>query len=380
MRWRSPTHRTVAGQRIDGAWCHVWLRRAGGTHAVEDLLAFADGTIHCGRSTDLAGLRRMLESGEIALTDPAADHSPAGGTGQRGWRSRAPEPLTPEGFLLDVADRIEALAGRPTAADRCWAAIRDYLRDPVEARRQEVRAAYLAVPPHRRVYVLGDMDAQDRPLRILTADLGTVLGGDGPVATEELRREAHEYFTQTEEAVERERRQRAVQHADDPPQPPPPAVTLNQTVFPSGWPDRLGTFALRNDYPAPIDVEGEVYPSVQHAYWALSTAQAADRTRVREAPSTREAQERGGRARRRPDWPAVRLAVMADLLRAKFTQHPDLAEVLLSTGEAPISYTGFSDSPYWLDDPDGRGRNWMGRLLELVRAELRLRPPGPPAP
>lgn len=66
----------------------------------------------------------------------------------------------------------------------------------------------------------------------------------------------------------------------------------------------------------------------------------------------------------------MRPAVMAGLLRAKFTQHPELAQILLATGDATISYTGLSDSPYWRDIPDQRGRNWTGRLLELTHAEL----------
>lgn len=40
-----------------------------------------------------------------------------------------------------------------------------------------------------------------------------------------------------------------------------------------------------------------------------------------------------------------------------------------------------SDSPFRRDVPDGRGRNWMGRLLELTRSELvaqqLLRPENP---
>jgi predicted NAD-dependent protein-ADP-ribosyltransferase YbiA (DUF1768 family) len=66
----------------------------------------------------------------------------------------------------------------------------------------------------------------------------------------------------------------------------------------------------------------------------------------------------------------VRLAVMTGLLRAKFAQHIELAEILVSTGDATIRYTGLSDSPFWRDAPDSRGRNWMGRLLELTRFEL----------
>jgi predicted NAD-dependent protein-ADP-ribosyltransferase YbiA (DUF1768 family) len=61
---------------------------------------------------------------------------------------------------------------------------------------------------------------------------------------------------------------------------------------------------------------------------------------------------------------------MAGLLRAKFTQHPALAEILLGTGDARIAYSGYEESPYWRTARDDQGRNWVGRLLELVRSEL----------
>lgn len=66
---------------------------------------------------------------------------------------------------------------------------------------------------------------------------------------------------------------------------------------------------------------------------------------------------------RRTDWPQIRVAVMARLIRAKFDQHPEIAAVLLGT--APIRYSD-STSPHW----DERGRDWTGRLLELTRSEL----------
>ncbi len=65
---------------------------------------------------------------------------------------------------------------------------------------------------------------------------------------------------------------------------------------------------------------------------------------------------------------------MAELLRAKFTQHPKLAEVLMGTGAARIHYSGLG-SPYWLTS-GSTGRNWTGRLLELIRAELLARRAG----
>lgn len=342
----------------------------GGGYYLDDLVVFADGRITCDERTDLVGLAKKLATGRWAVTDPGTPPLP---DPPSKWEARYSEPLTPEGFLLEVADRIEALNNRPTVRKRCWDAIRQYERQPSEANRELLRAAYLAVPAHLRVYVLGDMDLQDRPLRILLTEIGEAVDGDGPVVTAEMHQGVLDYFARTSKAVQDERERRAVQHADDPAAPGRPVLVSHEAVYPQGWPDERGLFVLRNDFPAPVEFAGDSYASVQHAYWALSAADASDRSTIRDAASGREAHDLGGRATRRSDWPDVRLAVMAGLLRAKFTQHPELARVLLSTGDARISYTGFADSPFWRDVPDDRGRNWMGRLLELTRSELLAR-------
>ncbi|MGI5171459.1 NADAR family protein [Spirillospora sp. CA-253888] len=151
-----------------------------------------------------------------------------------------------------------------------------------------------------------------------------------------------------------------------------PATVLAGVVYPGGWPDEPGDHLLRNDHPAPFAHRGVRYPTVVHAYWALAAADPADHDRVRAAATPRQARDLGVRAARRAGWTSVRTAVMADLLRAKFAQHPQAAEVLLATGDAALSYTGHTESAFWESRGPSEGRNWIGRLLELVRAELAL--------
>ena len=73
----------------------------------------------------------------------------------------------------------------------------------------------------------------------------------------------------------------------------------------------------------------------------------------------------------RSDWDAVRDEVMRKALRAKFTQHPALRDILLSTGQAEIVEHTKNDN-YWGDGGDGTGRNALGRLLMEIREELRM--------
>ncbi|WP_442810894.1 DUF7638 domain-containing protein [Streptomyces sp. Wh19] len=126
----------VDGERIDGAWCHVWRRyRPGSEYYLDDLIVFADGAITCGERTDLAGLEKMLATGRLAVTNPETPPLP---DVPSKWASRHGEPLTPEGFLLEVADRIEALNERPAAGQRCWDAIRRFQQEPAESNRGAV--------------------------------------------------------------------------------------------------------------------------------------------------------------------------------------------------------------------------------------------------
>ena len=81
---------------------------------------------------------------------------------------------------------------------------------------------------------------------------------------------------------------------------------------------------------------------------------------------------RMGRDRKKPlrrDWESVKDSIMRKAVRAKFTQHDDIRQILLSTGDARIVEHTENDS-YWGDGGDGKGRNMLGRILMEIREEL----------
>ena len=74
----------------------------------------------------------------------------------------------------------------------------------------------------------------------------------------------------------------------------------------------------------------------------------------------------------RPGWSRLRYPWMLQCLRAKFSQHADLSALLQETGGAQLVEAGKIDDEAgrrW-GIVNGRGSNYLGRMLMRLRAEL----------
>ncbi len=146
-----------------------------------------------------------------------------------------------------------------------------------------------------------------------------------------------------------------------------------------GGPARIVFYGMRdacgylsNFWPAPITLDGAVWPTSEHYFQAQKFAGTTHAEAIRRVASPMIA-ARMGRSRARPlraDWDAVKEQIMLDALRAKFSQHRDLGERLRATGDALLIEHSAHDA-YWADGGDGHGLNRLGALLMRVRAELR---------
>jgi predicted NAD-dependent protein-ADP-ribosyltransferase YbiA (DUF1768 family) len=355
------TWRDVDGVRIEGVTRHAFIRN-GGTYFLTDLAVYADGMVDCWGLMTVEGFAAKLESGWVATTFEEGARASVYDVAT--WKFTEPRAwVTAEMLLGAIRDDIDRLNKRPDSVRRARMVLEEFRRDQSEENRAALLAAYLAIPEHRRRSALGDMDVKDRPLKVLAYGIGARLrGDDGPVITEEDHRWALEYFAERKQAA-------AARSARTEPDGAPREVStldLVPKLHAQDWPDPPGVMALRNEYPAPITIGGVVFPTVEHAYWALSTGDETQRAVIAAAATPLEAATAGQAAPRRAGWEQVCSAVMAALLRAKFSQHPELARILAGTGTAVITYNQI-DSEFW-----GHRRNWMGRLLELIRAELAL--------
>jgi ribA/ribD-fused uncharacterized protein len=127
-----------------------------------------------------------------------------------------------------------------------------------------------------------------------------------------------------------------------------------------------------NFSPHPVKLKGKTWPTSEHYFQAQKFAGTPDEEEVRQAKSPMIA-ARMGRSRKRPlreDWESVKDAIMHEVVLVKFTQHANLREVLLGTGDAEIVEHTKNDA-YWGDGGDGSGKNVLGQILMRVREELR---------
>lgn len=143
--------------------------------------------------------------------------------------------------------------------------------------------------------------------------------------------------------------------------------------------DVIRFYAVRGNYgcfsnfsPHPINLNGKTWPTSEHFFQAQKFAGTPDEEEIRRVKSPMTAALMG-RSHQRPlrkDWESVKESVMYEVVFAKFTQHANLREILLGTGESLlVEHTG-RDS-YWGDGGDGSGKNRLGKILMQVREDLR---------
>lgn len=126
---------------------------------------------------------------------------------------------------------------------------------------------------------------------------------------------------------------------------------------------------LSNFHLSPVEFEGVVYPSVEHAFQAAKTVDPEERERVRTAKTPAEAKRRGRRVTLREGWDMLRIDVMYDLLKIKFSDR-GLAGMLLETGDDELVEGNWWNDRFW-GVCKGHGQNNLGKLLMKVRDELR---------
>ncbi len=134
-----------------------------------------------------------------------------------------------------------------------------------------------------------------------------------------------------------------------------------------------GSYAFLSNFTrVTVQWEGLTYPSTENFYQAMKAADPAYRSAYTNLTSG-GAKRSGKKLPARPDWLDVRLGVMAEALRQKFTPGSSLAKQLVETGASGLVEGNHWHDSYWGVDPnfnDGFGHNWLGTLLMRTRKWL----------
>ncbi len=132
---------------------------------------------------------------------------------------------------------------------------------------------------------------------------------------------------------------------------------------------------LSNLYRREIEFEGRIFPTSEHAYQAGKAIKPAVREWIQAAPSPSLAAMAAHGLYTWdvvPDWATIKFDRMRAVLRAKFTQHPDLAEILISTGAKRLVEAGTVNNAVnrlW-GQVNGKGENMLGVMLMELRDQL----------
>jgi ribA/ribD-fused uncharacterized protein len=137
--------------------------------------------------------------------------------------------------------------------------------------------------------------------------------------------------------------------------------------------------AFSNLYRRPIIFEGREYLTAEHAYQAGKPSKYEVREWILSAPSpSLVAMAAHGLYSWdiMPQWSKTKFDRMRGVLHAKFTQHHDLRNLLVSTGSCRLVESGTADNAVnrlW-GEVNGKGKNMLGLMLMQLRRELQEQP------
>lgn len=121
-----------------------------------------------------------------------------------------------------------------------------------------------------------------------------------------------------------------------------------------------------------VSLQNKIWPTVEHYFQAQKFIGSKFEEEIRNLETPMEARNRGKDKGLplRTDWEQVKNDVMREAVYAKFSQHKNLLNLLLKTGDAYLVEHTSNDS-YWGDGGHGRGRNMLGHVLMETREKLK---------
>jgi hypothetical protein len=125
---------------------------------------FEDGTIDCWELVNFEEFKNKVSQGWVVTEVPkgariSCHHLYYGNSTLEFY-------IEIDEFVKEVEDTIDLLQGKQTVAESCIQAFASFITLPTKKNKSSLREAYNAIPKHRRIYVLGDMDGKDSAIRM----------------------------------------------------------------------------------------------------------------------------------------------------------------------------------------------------------------------
>jgi ribA/ribD-fused uncharacterized protein len=129
---------------------------------------------------------------------------------------------------------------------------------------------------------------------------------------------------------------------------------------------------LSNFFDSEIELNGKMYPTVEHAYQAAKTFDEIEIEKIRTCRSPGKAKRLGAAlktsGKQRDDWHDVSLIIMEALVYQKF-ENDDLRSKLIDTKPRMLIEGNEWGDTFW-GTCDGIGENHLGKILMRIRNEM----------
>ncbi len=129
---------------------------------------------------------------------------------------------------------------------------------------------------------------------------------------------------------------------------------------------------LSNFWPCTVYLEGLKFNHVEGAYVAAKTTDIKIRQYIQLLEKPNDCKRYGRKIKIRNDWEGIKILIMEDLIRQKFTRNMELQQKLLETGDMIIQEGNTWGDTFWgIDLKTGKGQNHLGKIIMKIRNELK---------
>ena len=123
-------------------------------------------------------------------------------------------------------------------------------------------------------------------------------------------------------------------------------------------------------YESPVTFHGVTYQCAEAAFQAQKCLTTAEKQEFA-ALTPIKAKRRGRQVTLRSDQDEIKLALMGEIVRAKFSENETLKNMLLATGDVELKEGNTWNDTFWgIDQKTGSGENHLGKILMKIRDEF----------